>query len=164
MNVFSEVEEERALAMVLDEDPDVVAVLSLQLHVLGLESRCYRRADALLAELDECAPQLVIMGLEFGDPDGIELLRLLARQRFAGWVLLLGGVERKISRIAERVGHTLGLQMLGSLDKPMRLTELRQRLDRLRPGCKPAIVPEDSPFFSANELESARQRHQLTLH
>lgn len=165
MNLLAEYdEEERALALVLDEDPDVVAVLSLQLHVLGLESRCYRRADALLAELEECAPQLVIMGLEFGDPDGIELLRLLAEQRFTGWVLLLGGVERKISRIAERVGHTLGLQMLGSLDKPMRLAELRQRLDRLRPGRKPAIVPEDSPFFSADELESALQRRELTVH
>ncbi|WP_197038382.1 EAL domain-containing response regulator [Billgrantia saliphila] len=164
MNLINDDNDERALAMVLDEDPDVVAILSLQLHVLGMESRCYRRADELLDELDECAPQLVIMGLEFGDPDGIALLRLLAEQRYAGWVLLLGGVERKISRIAERVGHTLGLQMLGSLDKPMRLAELRQRLERLHPGRKPAIVPEDEPFFSAEEIERALGRDELTVH
>ncbi len=162
-NLFTD-DNERVLAMVLDEDPDVVAILSLQLHVLGMESRCYRRADELLSELDECAPQLVIMGLEFGDPDGIALLRLLAEQRYAGWVLLLGGVERKISRIAERVGHTLGLQMLGSLDKPMRLAELRQRLERLHPGRKPALVPEDDPFFSAEELDAALERNELTVH
>ncbi|MCE9663352.1 EAL domain-containing response regulator [Halomonas sp. M5N1S17] len=164
MDVLSIEEEDRALAVVLDEDPDVVAVLSLQLHVLGMESRCYRRADVLLEEIDECEPQLVIMGLEFGDPDGIALLRLLAERRYAGWVLLLGGVERKISRIAERVGHTLGLQMLGSLDKPMRLAELRQRLDRLHLGRKPTIAPEDDPFFSAGELDRALEQHELTLH
>ncbi|RCV87178.1 EAL domain-containing response regulator [Billgrantia montanilacus] len=164
MDVLSIEEQDRALAVVLDEDPDVVAVLSLQLHVLGMESRCYRRADLLLEEFAECEPQLVIMGLEFGDPDGIALLRLLAERRYAGWVLLLGGVERKISRIAERVGHTLGLQMLGSLDKPMRLAELRQRLDRLHLGRKPTIAPEDDPFFSAAELDRALEQHELTLH
>ncbi len=164
MDVLSIEEEDRALAVVLDEDPDVVAVLSLQLHVLGMESRCYRRVDLLLEEIDECAPQLVIMGLEFGDPDGIALLRLLAERRYGGWVLLLGGVERKISRIAERVGHTLGLQMLGSLDKPMRMAELRQRLDRLHLGRKPTIAPEDDPFFSAAELDRALERNELTLH
>ena len=164
MDVLSIEEEDRALAVVLDEDPDVVAVLSLQLHVLGMESRCYRRVDLLLEEIGECDPQLVIMGLEFGDPDGIALLRLLAERRYGGWVLLLGGVERKISRIAERVGHTLGLQMLGSLDKPMRMVELRQRLDRLHLGRKPVIAPEDNPFFSATELDRALERHELTLH
>lgn len=156
--------EVRALAMVLDEDPDVVAILSLQLNVLGLESRCYRRAAALLAELDECSPQLVIMGLEVDAPDGIELLRLLAEQRFTGWVLLLGGVERKISRIAERVGHTLGLNMLGSLDKPMRLAELRQRLERLCPARKPVHVPEARAPFSVEELEAALQRRELVVY
>ncbi|MCG6658511.1 EAL domain-containing response regulator [Halomonas campisalis] len=156
--------QERALAVVLDEDPDVVAILSLQLHLLGMESRCCRRTVTLLDEVAACRPQLVIMGLESEDPDGIALLRKLAEQQYPGWVLLLGGVERKISRIAERVGQTLGLQMLGSLDKPMRLAELRQRLGGLRFGREPAIVPESDPFFSAEELERALEQGELTLH
>ncbi|WP_165789486.1 EAL domain-containing response regulator [Billgrantia endophytica] len=163
MDILSH-EDTRALAVILDEDPDVVAILSLQLHVLGMQSRCYRHADALLEEIIECQPQLVVMGLEFGDPDGIALLRLLAKQGYGGWVLLLGGVERKISRIAEQVGHTLGLQMLGSLDKPMRMAELRQRLEGLHLGRKPAVSPEDDPFFSADELDQALELRELTVH
>ncbi|TFH86958.1 EAL domain-containing protein [Billgrantia azerbaijanica] len=154
----------RALALVLDEDPDAAAILSLQLHVLGMQSRYYRCAMAMLDEVASCRPQLVVMGLEFADPDSIALLRLLAEQEYRGWVLLLGGVEPKIARIAERVGQTLGLQMLGSLDKPMRLTELRERLGSLRLGSQPPGVPCTEPFFSAAELEGALARRELTVH
>ncbi|MFY0989697.1 EAL domain-containing response regulator [Halomonas sp. C05BenzN] len=154
----------RALAMVLDTDPDVAAVLSLQLHVLGLESRYYRQSSLLLEEMVVCRPQLVIMALEFADHDGIALLRRLAELDFQGRVLLLSGVERKISRIAERVGRTLGLQMLGSLEKPMRLAELRQRLGNLRVGRQPPAEVEGDPVFSAEELDQALERRELTVH
>lgn len=156
--------EARALAVVLDEDPDAAAILSHQLDVLGMQSRYHRCAAAMLDEVESSRPQLVVMGLGVADPDGIALLRLLAEREYRGWVLLLGGVEPKISRIAERVGHTLGLQMLGSLDKSMRLAELRERLSDVRLGSQPPGVPTHTPFFSATELESALARHELTVH
>lgn len=156
--------EMRALALVLDTDPDVAAVLSLQLDLLGLESRHYRRATPLLEEITSCRPQLVIMALEVDDHDGIALLHQLSEMDFQGRVLLLSGVERKISRIAERVGLTLGLQMLGSLEKPMRLAELRQRLGNLRVGREAPAEVEGDPVFSSEELETALVRRELTLH
>lgn len=156
--------ETRALAVVLEADPDVAAVLSLQLHVLGMESRYYRQATPLLEEIARCQPQLVIMGLEFGELDGIAMLHLLAECDYRGRVLLLSGVERKIVRIAERVGQTLGLQMLGSLDKPMRLTELRQRLGSLRVGREAPAEVEGDPVFTGDELEQALVRGELTVH
>lgn len=156
--------EVRALALVLDADPDVAAVLSLQLDLLGLESRHYRRATPLLEEITSCRPQLVVMALEVDDHDGIALLHQLSEMDFQGRVLLLSGVERKISRIAERVGLTLGLQMLGSLEKPMRLAELRQRLGNLRVGREAPAEVEGDPVFSSEELDIALARQELTLH
>ena len=76
--------ETRALAVVLEADPDVAAVLSLQLHVLGMESRYYRQGALMLDEIAECRPQLVIMGLEFDEVDGIAMLRLLAEREDLG--------------------------------------------------------------------------------
>ncbi|WP_163558244.1 EAL domain-containing response regulator [Halomonas sp. NO4] len=154
----------RALAVVLGEDPDVAAILSLQLQVLGLQSRYHRSATGMLEEVASSRPQLVVVGLDFAEPDGIALLRLLAEQEYRGWVLLLGGVEPKIARIAERVGQTLGLQMLGSLDTPMRLAELRERLGDLRLGSQAPGVPRADPFFTASELEGALARRELAVH
>lgn len=162
MSEFSN--EVRALALVLDADPDVAPVLSLQLDLLGLESRHYRRSKPLLEEIMSCRPQLVIMALEVDDHDGIALLYQLSEMEFQGRVLLLSGVERKISRIAERVGVTLGLQMLGSLEKPMRLAELRQRLVNLRVGREAPAEVEGDPVFSPEELDAALARQELILH
>jgi len=156
--------ESQALALVLETDPDVAAVLSLQLDVLGMESRYYQHSAPLLAAIVAHPPQLVVMGLELGSEDAIALLRRLAECGYRGWVLLLGGVERKIARIAERVGQTLGLQMLGCLDKPMRLAELRQCLGSLRVGREAAAEVHGDPVFSGEELDQALARRELTIH
>ncbi len=152
------------LALVLEADSDVAAVLSLQLELLGLETRYHQQSSALMASVAARSPRLVVMGLEFGGEDGIELLRRLDAIGYRGWVLLLSGVERKIARIAERVGRTLGLQMLGCLDKPMRLAELRRCLDDLRIGCRAPVEGRGEPLFTSAELDQALSRNELTLH
>ncbi|QTF93458.1 EAL domain-containing response regulator [Halomonas sp. BM-2019] len=152
------------VALVLDADPDVAAVLSLQLERLGLETRYHQRSAALLAAVVARPPRLVVLGLEVGSEDAIALLRRLADSGYRGWVLLLSGVERKIARIAERVGHTLGLQMLGCLDKPMRLPDLRHCLGNLRAGCVAPREARGEPLFTGEELDQALSRDELTIH
>ncbi|APE30420.1 hypothetical protein BOX17_05290 [Halomonas aestuarii] len=148
------------LAVVLEEDPDAAATLSLQLRTLGMESRHCRHGQHLIGEVMARRPQLVIMALEFGQQDGFSTLRRLAECGYRGQVLLLSGVERKIVRIAERLGQALGLQMLVSLDKPMRLIELRQRLEGQRPNDKPdALHP-----CRIDELDQAFARQEITLY
>jgi EAL domain-containing protein (putative c-di-GMP-specific phosphodiesterase class I)/ActR/RegA family two-component response regulator len=151
-------------ALVLEVDLEVAAELCLQISVLGMESCHFRQPDALLEEVVLYPPTLVIMALEFGEQDGIALLHRLAEADYRGRVLLLSGVERKVARIAERVGDTLGLQMLGSLEKPMRLAELRQRLGKLRAGCKTLSGSAAEPVVSTQELEHALAGGELTLY
>ena len=50
----------QALALVLEADMEVAAVLSLQLELLGLESRYHRHSSSLLEEVVRRPPQLVI--------------------------------------------------------------------------------------------------------
>lgn len=154
----------RAMAVVLEADPDVAAVLSLQLDVLGMESRYYSHSSLLLNDILRRQPQLVIMGLELGADDSISLLRRLGECHYRGSVLLLSGVEAKITRIAERVGETLGLNMLGSLDKPMRMVDLRQCLDSVGVGRERPIETCREPVFTCDELEHALHAGELTLH
>lgn len=155
----------QVLAAVLEADPDDAAVLSLQLDALGLVSRYYADPRRLLREVVRHQPPLVVMGLELGDAgDGIALLRRLAEHGYRGQVLLLSGVEHKIVEIAERVGRTLGLQMLGTLDKPLRLAELRQRLGNLRVGRAPAAKPRGEPVFTSEELERALAADELVVY
>lgn len=154
----------QALALVLEADMDVAAVLSLQLETLGLSSRYYHHSRPLLEAVANRPPTLVILGLERGSEDAIALLRRLSVTGYRGWVLLLSGVERKIARIAERVGLALGLRMLGCLDKPMRLADLRRCLGNLRIGRESSAEVNGDPVFSGEELGLALKRRELTLH
>ncbi|MDZ7851336.1 MAG: EAL domain-containing response regulator [Halomonas sp.] len=152
------------LAVVLEEDPDAAATLSLQLRTLGMECRYCRNGQHLIGEVMVRRPQLVIMALEFGQQDGISMLRRLAESGYLGRVLLLSGVERKIVRIAERLGQALGLQMLASLDKPMRLIELRECLEALALGHPSDDACTVTPPCRIEELDRAFARQEITLH
>ncbi|MBB3139458.1 EAL domain-containing response regulator [Halomonas organivorans] len=151
------------LAMVLEDDADAAATLAVQLQVLGVETHHSRHVHHLVDEVMVRRPRLVAIGLAFGDHDHIVALRHLAECRYSGKVLLLSGVERKVARIAERLGESLGLDMLVSLDKPMRLAELRERLACLEPTCR-EVPARLGPRFRQQDLERAFASHELILH
>ena len=73
--------------------------------------------------------------LDLGMPgmDGVELLRFLAEQDFQAPVLIISGFDRRVLESAFRLGEALGLTMAGPLEKPVRLEELENLLNRLKP-------------------------------
>lgn len=158
--------QERPVAVVLEEDPEAAATLSLQLRLLGMEMHYCPHAHplALMEAVWTRQPRLVVVGLEVGRQDGIAMLRCLAEHHYPGRVLLLSGVERRITRIAERLGRHLGLEMLASLDKPLHLQGLRRQLDALAESAPPASSDDTSPGWRRGGLEHAFACHELILH
>jgi hypothetical protein len=61
------------------------------------------------------------------------LLRFLAGEDFKQPVLIISGFDRRILESAFRLGVTLGLQMVGPLEKPTRLEDIEAILNDLRP-------------------------------
>ena len=74
------------------------------------------------------------VALDLGMPvDGVELLRFLADELFEGAVLIISGFDRRVLDSAFRLGETLGLNMVGPLEKPARLDALEDLLKRMKP-------------------------------
>ena len=48
-------------------------------------------------------------------------------------MLIISGFDRRVLESAFRLGEALGLQMVGPLEKPVRLEELEAILNELRP-------------------------------
>jgi CheY-like chemotaxis protein len=82
-------------------------------------------------------PQMVALDLGMPGMDGVELLRFLADEGYEDPVLIISGFDRRILDSAFRLGAALGLQMVGPLEKPARLEELEEILNRLRPSLVP---------------------------
>lgn len=96
-----------ARVLVVDDDPEVVITLDLQLRALGHEVRsCPTVADGLLAAVEERA-DVLLLDVELGDGrTGDELLALLDRGvgRPAVTCLLSGADEQRLAATAERIG------------------------------------------------------------
>jgi hypothetical protein len=69
--------------------------------------------------------------------DGVELTRFLADQKYRGPVLIVSGFDRRVLESAFRLGATLGLNMVGPVEKPVRLEVLEELLSKL----KATLVP-----------------------
>ena len=79
--------------------------------------------------------------------DGIEALRYIARQGITSGILLASGMDQRVLASARQLGDSLGLKMLGTLQKPAMLEEIESLLTRhLEPGAahfRRGVAPGD---------------------
>lgn len=123
-------------ALVLDDDDFMLEMLQSMLHTLGVvEVQAYPAAEAALQALDMDDPlQVAICDLNMPGMDGIEFLRHLAGQRYAGAVIVLSGEDGRTLQMVEQLGHAHKLRLLGALAKPVDLRSIAELLEQVRPG------------------------------
>lgn len=115
--------------LLIDDEPALAefvakaADMSGYRPVIADEDQEFR--DKFLAD----RPQMVALDLGMPGMDGVELIRFLADQDFAGPVLIISGFDRRVLDSAFRLGGALGLQMVGPIEKPARLEELESILN-----------------------------------
>ncbi len=93
-----------------------------------------------------------MLDLQLGDSDGVEQLRRLAAQGYTGAVVLMSGFDARVLASAYAVGKSLGLNIEGVLEKPLRVAELEQVLERLRSEGHPMTAELLRAAIANNEL------------
>ncbi len=79
----------------------------------------------------EWQPDAVILDLAMPGTDGVELLRWLAEARCTARIAIISGFDKRVLEAAGRLGEASGLSITDKLTKPIRLSAMRQALDRL---------------------------------
>ena len=123
--------------LLIDDEPAVAAFVAKAAGMCGF--------DPIIAEEDrqfrdlfrEQRPRMVALDLGMPGMDGVELIRFLADEEFREPVLIISGFDRRVLDSAFRLGEALGLQMVGPLEKPARLEQLEEILNRVRPTLVP---------------------------
>ena len=114
-------------------------------------------ADSLqrLRELADPAPLAVVIDLQAPGIDSVQALELLANLRIAAQVVLLkGGDMRKLSN-ALRAATALSLDVAGTLERPLMMSDLSKLLAR--------HVAASTPI-AGEEIQQAISGHELLLH
>jgi len=118
--------------LLIDDEPALADYLAKAAQACGFEpivtAEDQQFRDALVAN----RPEMVALDLGMPGMDGVELTRFLAEQDYRGPVLIVSGFDRRVLESAFRLGEALGLNMVGPVEKPVRLEVLEEILSKLK--------------------------------
>ena len=133
----------RERILVIEDEPDIADLLQYNLEKDGFQVAVAHRGDSGLEAVRRESPDLILLDLMLPGLDGLELTRLLKRERNAAHVPIVMLTAR-----GEEVDRIVGLE-LGADDyisKPVRVDQLLKALER-SPARKQTNVSE-SPVIT----------------
>ena len=117
----------------LDDEPFMLELLAHMLIVLGFTSvtTCDNGAEALESfDAPGNPPDLILVDLNMPQMDGIEFVRKLVEQNYAGSLILVSGEDERLLQMAEKLVEAHRIPVLGHLHKPVSLAGLTMLLDK----------------------------------
>jgi EAL domain-containing protein (putative c-di-GMP-specific phosphodiesterase class I) len=108
---------------------------------------------------------LILLDLMMPGMDGIELLRLLAERNCKADIVLISSVGKRTIESAGQLGEILGLSIVGHLQKPFPMAELKKLLQRL-PGFDAPPIVHSSPraLILKDELQLAVDNDEFVVY
>jgi len=123
---------ERPRLLLIDDEPALAAFVANAAGLCGYSAKVATHYIQFHDEFLENRPNMVALDLGMPGMDGVELLRFLAEENYTAPVLIISGFDRRVLESAFRLGQALGLNMIGPLEKPVRLEQLETLLNSLR--------------------------------
>lgn len=139
--------------LVIDDDPEVAEFITEVARLASYTATTGHQRNDIETYLTQHAPAVIILDLQMPGMDGVEFLRWLAGRQISSRILLISGEGTRVLNAALRLGEELKLNMLGTMQKPLRLSVLEKFLQN---------VHQTLP--SAESLRSALEQRQMVLH
>lgn len=141
--------------LVVDDQADILEFIATVAELVGYRVATAQSADRAFSLLREFDPSLIILDLQMPDMDGIELIRELATYGTRSPILISSGMDPRVLASVEQLGLTQGLNMVGTLQKPLALPDLEAVLAA-------QLVNAQEP--AERELKLAIERGELTVY
>ncbi len=147
---------ENNVVLAVDDEPDFLELIAMIGEGVGCEVLSAATPDTFREELSRRRPALVLLDLQMPGMDGIEALRYLARQGSDAGVLLASGMDQRVLVSARQLGESLGLRMLGTLQKPAMVEDIEALLKE--------HLSSTSPGITVAEIQRGLQEQEFAVH
>ncbi|WP_196220587.1 EAL domain-containing response regulator [Roseibium denhamense] len=119
-----------AKILIVDDDPFITKLTTKILTKIGYDTVLAAEDGARGLEAVEAhGPDIIICDLNMPGMDGLEFLRHLAERNAACGIVLVSGEEKRILQTAAQLAEAHRLNVLGSLQKPIKPDPLKALLD-----------------------------------
>ncbi|MGB1547363.1 MAG: GGDEF/EAL domain-containing response regulator [Alphaproteobacteria bacterium] len=148
--------------LIVDDDQGVAEFIGDVAAGCGLGVTICHSVQAFRGCFPSLCPDFMVVDLNLGDGDGIEVLRYLAEKDCKAKILLVSGTDPGVLKTASNLGNMQGLTICGTLNKPIAITALEEVFestvddDVAVASCNPADFS-----FSEEELREAISNGQL---
>ncbi|MEK6686148.1 MAG: EAL domain-containing response regulator [Pseudomonadota bacterium] len=145
--------------LVLDDDKFMLNFVSHLLRELGVSEVLVAedgKAGLFVLSAQVAIVDLLIFDIEMPGMDGIEFLRNIADQKYGGKIVLFSGVDAGLLKATERLAVVRGLNVIGTLAKPVTVGALAAILEQLSLPIRANVDPSRiRQIFDVEEIRQA---------
>ena len=110
--------------LIIDDEPEIGDFVVRVAKLAGYEAMATTESSAFRKLVVEWAPSHIVLDLMVPEVDGIELFRFLADRKSRARIVILSGVGHDILEASRRLGTARGLDIVATVAKPVRASEL----------------------------------------
>lgn len=108
---------------------------------------------------------VILLDLVMPEMDGIEVLRHLGDQQCKARIVLMSGIDIRVIETAKKLAQSLGLSVVGHLQKPFPLTQLKEALGaHIKHEVKVEQVEPPPVAITDEDVRNAFERNEFVLH
>jgi EAL domain-containing protein (putative c-di-GMP-specific phosphodiesterase class I) len=141
--------------LIMDDDLDVSGFFAEVATGLGFDTQVLNDGKLFFDTVESFEPDLLMLDLQMPNHDGIELLRGLGERACKAKIFIASGLDSRVLGTAEQLGISLGLNIVGTINKPVQFEHLQELL---------LLHKSNEMKISPDELVYAIETGQLVVH
>jgi EAL domain-containing protein (putative c-di-GMP-specific phosphodiesterase class I) len=155
--------------IVLDDNESVTEFMATVASRRGWHVSTATHQAEFRALVNASPPDAIMLDLQLGESDGIEELRFLHSQSYAGAIVLMSGFDSRVLASARQIGDALGLSVTAVLEKPARAARVGEVLALIErhPPASPLAAeaaPAVAGAVTAQDVAAAIEAGCMELH
>ncbi len=146
------------LIALLDDEPDIVELVSLHLKKAGFEVRGFQKSETFYHFIETHSPNLIILDLMLPDVDGLEICKYLKRKEVFSSIPII-----MLTAKGEEIDKVLGLE-LGADDYVTKPFSPKELVARVKAVLRRQVQKEETKKIAIGGMISIDlEKYEVTL-